>query len=207
MISRIEGELVGVGAGRAELRAGPFTYELLVPACELERLEGLVGTVVELHAMHYLESQGQGAAYVPRLVGFSSAQQRAFFEALTTVRGLGVRRALRALSIPHAQIARAIADRDLAQLTSLPEVGRRLAETMVAQLDGKLERFLEPTPPRATAPVPAAAARDAVDALTRLGETAMEARRLVERALAADPHLDDPAAIVSAAFLLREPAR
>ena len=38
MISRIEGELVGVGEGRAELRCGHLTYMLLVPALAVSSL-------------------------------------------------------------------------------------------------------------------------------------------------------------------------
>ncbi len=44
MISRIEGELVGVGEGRAELRCGHLTYMLLVPAADQEGpIAGVVG--------------------------------------------------------------------------------------------------------------------------------------------------------------------
>lgn len=208
MICRIEGELLAVAGGRAALRAGPITYELMVPACDEERLAGLIGGEVEFHVLQYLESQGQGASYAPRMVGFSSAPQRAFFEVLTTVRGLGTRRALRALRLPHQEIAGAIAAKDLGLLVTLPEIGRRLAETMVAQLSGKVDRFIEAKPraPEAAAP-PAAggeAARDAIAVLTRLGEPLRDARRLVERALGAEPDLATPEAIVAAACRMKE---
>ncbi|MCH8165456.1 MAG: hypothetical protein IH889_07600, partial [Planctomycetes bacterium] len=57
MISRIEGDLVAACGSRVELRCGPLTYELLVPAGDQPRLAGLVGDRVEFHTLHFLESQ------------------------------------------------------------------------------------------------------------------------------------------------------
>ena len=202
MISRIEGELAGVDGGRVELRCGSLTYELLIPAADEPRLASLLGERVEFHARHFLENQGQGSSYVPRLIGFASAEQRAFFELLTTVKGMGTRRALRALQVPHNTIARAIGDKDIDLLTTLPEVGRRTAETMVAELQGKVDRFIElksPGDPTADSSQPATV-RDALAVLAQLGESKMQARRLIEQALADEPGLDSPDALVAAAY-------
>jgi hypothetical protein len=118
----------------------------MVPAADEPRLVPLIGHRVEFHALHYLESHGQGSSFVPRLIGFGSTEERAFFELLTTVKGLGMRKALRALRLPYQAVARAIAAEDLEVLTSLPEIGRRTAQTMVAELGGKVDRFLELKP-------------------------------------------------------------
>lgn len=206
MISRIEGELLSVDRGRVELRCGAFTYELRVPAADEERLSGLLGEPVEFHALHYLESQGQGAAYVPRLIGFGSAEERAFFEILTTVKGLGTRKALRALGLPHSRIAEAIVNKDIALLISLPEIGRRTAETMVVQLHGKVDRFAE-LKPQAEGVLGADRppfVRDAIAVLRRLGEPDGQARRLIDRALASDPALETADELVTAACRLKE---
>ncbi len=208
MISRIEGELVGVQDGRAELRCGHLTYTLLIPAADEEALVERVGDRLEIHALHYLEAQGQGASFVPRLIGFASTEARAFFELLTTVKGLGARKVLRALRLPYTSIAEAISRRDVDLLRSLPEIGKRTAETIVAELNGKVDRFLGPPEGAGsdgtdTSRGGSGVLRDAVAALTQLGEPKLHARQLVELALADDPTLDSADALVAAAYRVR----
>jgi Holliday junction DNA helicase RuvA len=213
MISCIEGRLVSVANGRAHVRCGPLTYELHVPAADEQHLAARLDDDVAFHTLHYLEGQGQGASFVPRLIGFVRDEDRAFFELFTTVKGMGSRKALRALALPFPTVAEAIAAKDLDVLKSLPEVGKRTAETIVAELHGKVDRFVElkPTGVEAGGPPadPAAAARatlvhDTVTVLTQLGEPPLPARQLVERALEADPGIDDAEALLSAAYRLKE---
>ncbi|HRP62626.1 MAG TPA: helix-hairpin-helix domain-containing protein [Phycisphaerales bacterium] len=208
MISRLEGELIAVAPGRVELRCAHIAYELLVPACDVQRLATMIGETVEFHTLHYLEGQGQGASYLPRLIGFASPDDRAFFELFTTVKGLGNRKALRALELPFTDIAAAIASRDADLLVSLPEIGKRTAETIIVELSGKVDRFVEVKHVRnGTTEVQGATAaliRDAVGVLVQLGEAKLTARHLVERALAADPQLNSPDQVVAAAFRLKE---
>ena len=207
MISRIEGELVGVDNGRAELRCGHLTYTLLIPAADEDAMAERVGDRIEIHVLHYLEGQGQGTSFVPRLIGFASTEARAFFELLTTVKGLGARKVLRALRLPYTSIAEAIACRDVDLLRSLPEIGARTAATIVAELHGKVDRFLGPAPGSAdgaeTSRGGSGVLRDAVAALTQLGEPKLHARQLVELALAGDPSLDSADALVAAAYRVR----
>lgn len=206
MISRIEGELIAVAAGRASLRCSHLVYELLIPAFDAQRLGAMVSETVEFHTLHYLESQGQGSSFIPRLIGFRSPEDRAFFEMFTTVKGLGNRKALRALELPFSDIAAAIAQKDLEFLKSLPEIGKRTAETIVVELSGKVDRFIE-VKSRTTAPESDAHAnliRDAVTILIQLGEARLPARQLVDRALAADPAIDSADQLVAAAFRLKE---
>jgi Holliday junction DNA helicase RuvA len=121
------------------------------------------------------------------------------------VKGIGNRKALRALQLPFGQVAQAIVDRNLALLTSLPEIGRKTAETIVVDLKDKMGPFLDLGGP-AVGPkgaVPAAAgqlALDAVAILVQLGESRAGARDLVDRALDAEPALATADAVVTAAF-------
>lgn len=142
MICRIQGQLVAVRDGTAELRVGSLTYEVLVPAADSMLLATRVGEEVEFHTLHYLEGQGQGSSFWPRLIGFRSPMDRDFFELFTTVKGIGNRRALRALQLPFARVAEAIALRDHGTLQSLPEIGRRTAEAICVELKGKVDRFV-----------------------------------------------------------------
>lgn len=141
MISRLRGEVIRVEDGAAEVRAGDLVYEVLIPAADEERLRGQVGETVEFHTLHYLEGQGQGSSFWPKLVGFRSPLERDFFELFTTVKGIGNRKALRALQMPFGMVAELIVRRDVSMLTTLPEIGRKTAETIVVELKGKVERF------------------------------------------------------------------
>jgi len=206
MITRIEGELVNVSNGRAELRCGATVYELLIPAIDTQRLGRAVGETIEFHTLHYLESQGQGSSYLPRLIGFSSAADRAFFELFTTVKGLGNRKALRALELPVGEVAAAIAAKDTDILKSLPEIGKRTAETIVAELSGKVDQFIEA---KSAPGAPATGAQaelihDAIAVLVQLGENKLTARHLVDRALAADESISTPDQLVATAFRMKE---
>lgn len=188
MICAIEGELVGVRNGVAVIRpvGSGLSYEVLLPAYAVEGMEAKRGQTVRLDLRHDLESHAQGAILVPRLIGFGSIEERAFFDALTTVKGLGPRRALRALARPPAEVAAAIARRDLKWLQELPEIGKKLAETIALELAEKVQKFIVfdgsvmETKVRTSRP---AAAVEAAAALVALGQSSVEASRLVDKAL------------------------
>ncbi|MEY4821523.1 MAG: putative Holliday junction ATP-dependent helicase RuvA [Planctomycetota bacterium] len=197
MISRIEGVLEDVVDGVAEVRvAGSgLVYEVLVPACDAGDLMMRQGKEIAFVTLHYLESQGQGSHFVPRLIGFSSREQRDFFELLTTVKGIGNRKALRAMQVSHGRMAEAIAAGDAKFLSTLPEIGKRTAESTIVELKGKLDPFLkDPSATRralersavvAVTAVATGPAADAEDVLVALGEQRAQARAKVERVLAA----------------------
>lgn len=186
-----------------------LSYEVLLPRYLAERAAERVGQVVTYQTRQHLEAQGQGASFIPRLLGFETREDRAFFELLTSVKGLGARKALRAMAIEPAQFARAIASRDAKALQKLPEIGKRLAETIIAELHGKIDGYLSPDEtaslngasiePR-PAPGLAPAVEEAISALIALGESRDSAERKVERARAltgADAGVDE---LIAAAF-------
>jgi holliday junction DNA helicase RuvA len=191
VITRLTGTLEAVDDRAAAVAVGGgVVYEVLVPAFLAERLKGQVGRAVTLTTFQYLEGQGQGTSFVPRLVGFQSAAERDFFELFTTVKGIGNRRALRAMAADPATIARAIMTKDAKALTKLPEIGKRMAETIIAELSGKVDTFLstaevkqlDPAADGETGADPVA--EEAVMALVTLGETRTDATGMVARALA-----------------------
>ncbi len=199
MIGRIEGVLESVSGGVAAVsmpQAG-MTLEVMVPAYTSARLGGSLGNEVTFHTLFYFESQGQGTNMWPRLAGFLSVEDRAFFELFTTCKGIGNRKALRAMSLPANQIAAAIADRDTALLQSLPEIGKRTAETIVASLRGKVDQFV--TAESTAAGSKAAAAegepaaggsgamsREVLGILINLGENRVQASAWIDQVLTDD---------------------
>jgi Holliday junction DNA helicase RuvA len=199
----------GLPVGTPGATGADLAIEVLLPAYLAERLKPSTGQSVTFHTLLYLEGQGQGTSFIPRLLGFATPDEREFFELFTTVKGIGNRKALRALALPPAQVASAIAARNTRALVELPEIGKRLAETIIAELVGKVDRFAladlaDPDRPgkglagaAALPPYPRSTLeakprpqpeQDAIDALCALGEQRSEAERKVELALTrADP--------------------
>jgi Holliday junction DNA helicase RuvA len=213
VIASIEGELLSAEDGVALVQVGPIAYEVLVPAADVAALAGQRGAAVRFVTLHYLEGQGQGSSFWPRLIGFRSTEDRDFFELFTTVKGIGVRKALRALQRPFAEVAAAIARRDEKALTALPEIGKKMAETIVVELKDKVARFTATAGGGMDAAVAggavmvtsalAGAAGDAVIVLVQLGEARPMAERLIERALQVEGTKAAAEVLVAAALRLR----
>lgn len=203
MLARLTGriEFVDNVSALISLETG-LAYETLLPTHLAESLQSRVGETVTLHTLEHFEAVAQGSSFRPRLIGFESRAERAFFERLTRVKGLGAKRALRALARPAGEIAGAITQRDVRFLQGLPEIGKRLAETIIAELHGKVDEFSADSSFSASPAVTVtSSAQQAVGALERLGQSRSEAERLVHRALERNPALDSPDAILSAAFV------
>src|SRR5688572_21108132 len=115
MISAITGELKRVDDERAHLQSGAMLFELLVPASDLPELQVQINEQITLHTILYL--QGDGNSFEPQLIGFVRIEDKRFFERFITVKGIGPRTALRALTLPIAQIAQAIEMKDARSLT------------------------------------------------------------------------------------------
>ncbi|UDL87845.1 Holliday junction branch migration protein RuvA [Mesorhizobium sp. PAMC28654] len=77
-----------------------------------------------------------------RLYGFRSALEREWFRLLMTVQGVGAKVALAMLStLAPADLANAIALRDIAMVSRAPGVGKKVAERIVTELKNKAPAY------------------------------------------------------------------
>jgi Holliday junction DNA helicase RuvA len=194
MISSLTGELKQIDDDRAHVQCGPLVYELLLPASDLIGLAVSIGTQTTFHTIFYLEGDPSRGGLEPRLIGFIRSTDKRFFELFTTVKGIGPRTALRALTAPVGEIAHAIESRDTRYLIGLKGIGKRTAELIIAELAGKVGDFaIAGKAPRG--PVVTTRSRltpdeeDAVSGLVALGERRADAERLLERAKQTNPAL------------------
>ena len=216
MIVRITGKLLDLQGDAAHIEAAPgVVHEVLLPAFVAQRLAPSLSQSVTLHTLHYLEGQNQGALFLPRLAGFLTPADKAFYQLLVTVKGIGHRRALRALVLPTDQLAMAIADRDIKLLQTMPEVGKKTAETIALTLRDKIDPFLNA--PRASSPgdpdiaVSAASAtktsgglaRSAVEALVSLGEDRAKALGWVDQVMQSDERPETIEELIAAVYRLK----
>jgi Holliday junction DNA helicase RuvA len=167
------------------MKVGPMLYELLVPAADVPLLQSGVGEEMTFHTIFYLEGDASGGNLEPRLIGFLRPEDKAFFQLFITVKGIGPKKALRALVLPVGEIAQAIESKDAKFLVELPQIGKRMAELIVAELAGKVEEFAMPSAGGRTGPVGgrrSPAEEDAIATLMALGERRADAEHLLDRA-------------------------
>src|SRR4051812_30052558 len=187
MISALTGELLEVEETTASLRSGPFVFELLIPAADVEALRARVGEEMTFHTIFYLEGTAGGGNLDPKLIAFLRPEDKAFFNLFTTVKGIGPKTALRALSAPVGEIAQAIESKDTRALISLNGIGKRTAELIIAELSGKAQKFATAYVGSEVAAYATSGARltaneeDAVLAMTALGDRRPDAERLLDR--------------------------
>lgn len=186
MISALTGELRKVEDDRIHLQAGPVLYELLVPAADLNELRESVGETLTISTIFYLGGDPSRGGIEPTLIGFLRPDDRKFFNLFTTVKGIGPKTALRALSVPAGEIAMAIESKNTRFLVGLDGIGKRTAELIVAELAGKVTKFAvgeidqksgHPTTSRRSPDE-----EDAILALMAMGERRPDAERLLDRA-------------------------
>ncbi len=169
MIGLLSGTLLSIVPERVLLDVGGVGYEVAIPLStfyELERAQAAgAGDRVRLF-VHTHVREDQLALY-----GFATEREKALFERLIQVSGIGPRLAQVVLSgmAPEDLIA-ALAASDVARLTRIPGVGKKTAERMVVELRDKVAALARELP----ASVAAAAAGGGSDdelvaALVNLG--------------------------------------
>lgn len=133
MISSLRGTVLHIEAPNfIVLEVGGVGFKVLVPASVFDDLDGL-GRTAFLHT-HLLVRED-----ALTLFGFSTEEQRALFELLLTVQGVGPRLALSVLSSLSSDVLRrAVANEQAEVIDNVPGVGRRTAEKIVFSLKDKL---------------------------------------------------------------------
>lgn len=199
MISAITGELRRVDDDRVHVQCGAMLFELLVPSADVAELRQSIGQSLTFHTILYMEGDATRGNLEPRMIGFLRPADRGFFERFTTVKGIGVKTALKALTEPVGQIAHAIESKDTRYLVGLKGIGRRTAELIVAELAGKMKDFAVVAGRRGAASAARSAEEEeAIMAMVALGEARAVAERLMELARQQNP------AVKSASAMLRE---
>jgi holliday junction DNA helicase RuvA len=190
LIAIIEGKLIAKDLDAIEvMTTGGVGYELTIPLGVYETLPR-AGETVSLHTSLVVKEDSW------QLFGFTSVFEKRLFEKLLTANGVGPSLAIGLLSaLSPTRLIRAIREKDIPTLQSVPRVGRKKAERLILDLGDKLDGLGEST---GTAAAPAtAAADDAMRALVSLGYSAVDAERGVRAAL------DGGAPSKSAAELIR----
>jgi Holliday junction DNA helicase RuvA len=214
VIASLRGRLRRRLDDRIVVESGGIGYEVVLPPVVRE---GLTGAVVadDDHAtelglvIYYHATRDQPR---PVLIGFARELEREFFERLITVKDMGPLVAARALVLPVAEIADAIARKDERFLRRLPGIGPQKCRNIIAQLEGKVAKYAlmaaDEKPEQPAAP-PGQEVPDLVrDVLVRqLGLRPAEAQQAIKDALQRSPDLDTPEALFEAIYRARREGR
>ena len=139
------------------------------------------------------------------MVGFLNDGERDFFTKFVSVKGIGIKKGLKSLSMPIATIAAAIEDGDAKTLMSLPQVGKRMAQQIVAELKGKVQSFAvgAETARRAEAVFKPFQA-ETLEILIAWGEKRSEAMELIELACQRHPEIRSAEELVPIVYRLKQ---
>ena len=134
MIAFLKGTLAGRTATAACVEVGGIGFDVAMPASDIARLPE-VGSPVSVQT--HLQAREDGMA----LYGFLSVEEKALFERLIGVSGVGPKVALAALSsYSPAQLAEAIHQGDAARVAKVPGIGKKTAQRIILELKGTLEK-------------------------------------------------------------------
>ena len=180
MIGRLTGFLLEKTPPQILLDVQGVGYEVDVPMSTFYNLPAMNERVV-LHTVMIVREDAQ------LLYGFASHDERAAFRQLLKISGVGPKLALSVLSgLSLADLAYAVVNKDIGRMTKIPGVGKKTAERLLLELQGKFTAL------------PAGTARteitihsgDIVNALLALGYNEKEAE-WASKQLAADVGVSD----------------
>ncbi len=127
------------------------------------------GTELSLQIYHHVSSETQ------TLFGFKVKEDLECFKLLLTVPSVGPRTAMSILEAAAPRVlAQAVAEGDLVLLTKVSGVGRKTAERILIELKGKIETGI-------VSGVVGGVQQEAVEALSSIGFTALQAREAVSK--------------------------
>jgi Holliday junction DNA helicase RuvA len=198
MISHLRGALLEKNPNSVVVDVHGVGYEVTIPVSAYSSLPA-VGAEVALHIHTHVREDALS------LFGFVSSADKALFEKLISVSGIGPKLAVTALSgLAAPELMAAIRTGAVDQLVKIPGVGKKTAERMVLELRDKLDNIGEPA--RAVSvsqsnfnPIE----QDVISALMNFGSARAAAEAAVTKARAAEGPNDFDALFRRALKLVR----
>ncbi|MCU0611591.1 MAG: Holliday junction branch migration protein RuvA [Candidatus Eisenbacteria bacterium] len=167
MIDRITGTVSKVEPAEAVIDLGCVSLRMVVPISTSSRLS--TGDRAALWAELVVREDSMA------LFGFATEKERAYFNLLRSVAGIGPKLACTVLSGTSVDgLEQAISRGEPGMLSRIPGIGRKTAGRIVMELSGKIEQVLRPSG------APLLASSEATDALVSLGYQRQLAARAVD---------------------------
>ena len=132
MIAFLDGTLAGKTLNTAYIRVNGVGFAVVMAASDISKLPE---KDAQIQVFTYLNVREDGLT----LYGFLTQDEKAIFEKLISVSGIGPKVALAALStLKPQEIASAITAQDLQVISSIPGVGKKTAQRIILELQGSI---------------------------------------------------------------------
>lgn len=180
MIAYLRGALLEKHPNQAIVETGGVGYDVTIPVSTYTHLPD-AGAEVRLRIYTHVREDALS------LYGFLTQDEKAIFEKLIGVSGIGPTLAVKVLSgLPAADLINHIRRGEIDRLVRVPGIGRKTAERMVLELRDKLPAVTESEPDAApTADSLSPVDQDVLSALLNLGCARPQAETAVRKAKAA----------------------
>lgn len=179
MIAQLRGTLLEKHPNQAVVEAGGVGYDVTIPVSTFTHLPDS-GAEVKLRIHTHVREDALS------LFGFLTQDEKAIFEKLIGVSGIGPTLAVKVLSgLAAPDLINAIRRGDSASLVRIPGVGKKTAERMVLELRDKLPAATGEQPPAASPDALSPIDQDVLSALLNLGCARPQAEAAVRKAKAA----------------------
>jgi len=186
MIAFLHGTLVEKTPSVVTLDVHGVGYHVFISLSTYDRLPA-TGSACRLLTHHHVREDAQ------LLFGFGQPEEKAMFERLINVSGIGPKLALSVLSgLTVAELSLAIAEGNVKRISSVHGIGKKTAERLILELRDKID------PLEALVGRPAggdtaqnAMLRDAILALGSLGFPQEQARKMVQSVLDTETEIKD----------------
>ena len=168
MIAALRGTILSRDTNRVIVDVRGVGYELSVSLPTMESLPEEGEVFFHVHTALRENSL--------ELYGFTAQGEKALFELLLGVSGIGPRLALTILSgISPDQFQKAILQNDLRSLTAVSGIGKKSAERIILELKEKIKKIAMFSIPSTAGALPASLEEDLVSSLVNLGYRDREA--------------------------------
>jgi Holliday junction DNA helicase RuvA len=179
MIARLTGSIFEKHPNQLILEAAGVGYDVQIPISTYTSL-GEVGSTASLRIYTHVRED----ALI--LFGFATAEEKALFERLISVSGIGPKLAITVLSgLPVSDLVTAIRNSDVQRLVRVPGIGKKTAERIVLELKDKVAGVEAAGQAEAVAPtgrLVTALDQDVLSALQNLGCTRAASEEAVRKA-------------------------
>lgn len=195
MFAYIKGTLVHSTPTGVVIETNGIGYKIFIPANVFSQLPQ-IGDSFILHTSFVVRESAQA------LYGFSTMQERDFFEALLGVTGIGPKIALALIGhLSLEGLHSAITNEDTKMLCQVPGIGKKGAERLIIEMRDKVGGLsLPPLSTQCQGDPQVQAINDAVSALINLGYNQGIAQKAIKKSLKDIPDAIDVGVLISSAL-------
>ena len=177
MLEYIKGILVASDPHKVVIEVGNMGHGLSIPLNVYPSLPH-VGNEVLLYVACITREHFQ------RHFGFLTQEERALFQQMNDISGMGPKTALSLLGhLQKEELASAIARANVSLLSTIPGIGKRTAERLIVEMRGKITQKSSERSSPFIGSGKKSLSCDAINALTHLGYGVRQAEQAVEHAL------------------------